>query len=64
MFGHGRSQILLEFVWNLITASLCNSSRNQGGGNVVMWACMTSYGFWYVCEVYDDKMTALDYIRI
>lgn len=29
-----------------------------------MWACMTSYGFWYVCEVYDDKMTALDYIRI
>ena len=29
-----------------------------------MWACMTSHGVGYICEIYDGRMTASDYIHI
>ncbi|KAG1135943.1 hypothetical protein G6F37_010979 [Rhizopus arrhizus] len=36
----------------------------HGGGSVMVWACMTSHGVGYICEIYDGRMTASDYIHI
>ncbi|KAG1410032.1 hypothetical protein G6F60_000153 [Rhizopus arrhizus] len=29
-----------------------------------MWACMTSHGVGYICEIYDGRMTVSDYVLI
>ena len=35
-----------------------------GGGNLMMWGCMTYYGIGYACQIYDGTMKKEDYIGI
>ncbi|KAG1150080.1 hypothetical protein G6F37_001720 [Rhizopus arrhizus] len=58
----------LEFYWILFGRPLqpyhVIPTVNHGGRAVMVWDCMTSYRVRYICEIYDDRMTASDYIHI
>ncbi|CEI94556.1 hypothetical protein RMCBS344292_08765 [Rhizopus microsporus] len=36
----------------------------HGDGSLMVWGCMTAHGIGYICEVYDGRMNADDYVRI
>ncbi|KAG1494619.1 hypothetical protein G6F46_012333 [Rhizopus delemar] len=58
----------VEFYWSLPGSPLqphhVIPTVKHGGGSVMVWACMTSHGVGYICEIYDGRMTAPDYIHI
>src|SRR6478609_4963933 len=58
----------VEFYWSLPGSPLqphhVIPTVKHGGGSVMVWACMTSHGVGYICEIYDGRMTASDYIHI
>ncbi|KAG1145923.1 hypothetical protein G6F37_007120 [Rhizopus arrhizus] len=58
----------IEFYWCLPGSPLqphhVIPTVKHGGGSVMVWACMTSHGVGYICEIYDGRMTASDYIHI
>ncbi|KAG0754701.1 hypothetical protein G6F16_011908 [Rhizopus arrhizus] len=58
----------VEFYWSLPGSPLqphhVVPTVKHGGGSVMVWACMPSHGVGYICEIYDGRMTASDYIHI
>ncbi|KAG1143627.1 hypothetical protein G6F37_011935 [Rhizopus arrhizus] len=58
----------VEFYWSLPGSPLqphhVIPTVKHGGRSVMVWACMTSHGVGYICEIYDGRMTASDYIHI
>ncbi|KAG1006338.1 hypothetical protein G6F26_013891 [Rhizopus arrhizus] len=64
VWGSDGVEFSLESVWKPITPSSCNPNRKTRRWKCYGVGLYDFHGVGYICEIYDGRMTASDYIHI